>query len=606
LFGKNKPDTENKTSLFGNNSGSIGKGMFGVPQNSKKEGESTGSSGLFSKGGTSIVGGTGIFGGDKGSGGLFSNMKESKTSDEKKMFGNPISGNTGGSLFQNKTVAPPLKVGDTQKSTGADLFGKKTLETKPKLDAVGGSFGGTGNTMFSFGQKATEGIKLGGTGKEGNGLFFGNKKEETVTKPDPTQNVDTKKKETVSLMGNADTKKKVQDPNKKPLFENTNINTQKGSSLGTSSLFGNKTNTEVKPKSGIQIGSSTGSNLGLFKSNNLPTATEQSKDLKNPTTNPPPKNPLGFLGGDKPKEQPQVKQAFSFKAPEPSSGNSTTEKKSLFSNFGNKDPKPSATQPPSSNTFNLKTNENKTGTGTGTGLFSSNNQGTSTQNQTKPVFPAPGNKGNLPFPNTKPQTGLNIGTATKKQDPTIESIQMEKFQNKRVLEIQTEWEEKTREIKHNLKKLGVLINQNEDDLRKTTSSLDQLKASQLLITNEHKFLNGTLDKILVDQNNMEAQLDLMDRELDAVLSHSDMFNLGEGDEEDLFAQASAISKSLAISDKTMEQFTEEINTHKVEENLDSQFTKAMNNYFESLNLIENDMGYIDGLISNSFGRRQFA
>ena len=93
--------------------------------------------------------------------------------------------------------------------------------------------------------------------------------------------------------------------------------------------------------------------------------------------------------------------------------------------------------------------------------------------------------------------------------PTLESIHFEKFLKKRVLEAHNEWENITRKTQSNIKKIGLHINQNEEEMRNNMKTFSTLQNSKNNLQETYKQFNESLDKIVSNQENIQLQMDYM-------------------------------------------------------------------------------------------------
>lgn len=584
------------------------KSMFGVPQ--------TGGKTNFSFGKSTSSGTSSMFGGGNKMGsslGMFGKKPVDK---------NPAPGlatdNKPNPLFKKDNGASKIGTNPMPSAPKEDkknpLFSSNTEKSNNPLSNLGSKSGSIPSSGLTFGEdkKSSLGFNFGGTGKTG-ALNLGAPKSDTsktfdfgkklgANDPKTTTNADTetKKKETLAFTNDKDTKKKENVLGTKPtgsLFGDLKKQSQTG---------GLSLNLGTKPSSsGLNFGqktSTTGATEGLFKPKTLETNAEKkdaTQSLFKPKTG---ANPLGNLGADKPKA-PTLTNSFSFKESNPLSGATQPKTGGVFPNFAQKTGATGDTQGKS-----LFSSKPKEGGGLTLGLTKP--PGQPTMGQAKPLSGKPEPAKNL-FGVTENKSNLKLPTggvdpkAPNKPEATMESIALEKLQNKRVLEIQNEWEENTKEIRQNMKKLGVSVNQNEDHLRKAMKTLDELKSSQQAINGECKYLQANLEKIISDQKNVNMQLDLMNRELDSVLTQNDFFELDEYDAEDVFAQTGVVGSKLNVHENTMAEFTKRIGADRQVDDLDGRFNKTLNNYFESLHLLENQIELIDQSLFGAYGRRHF-
>ena len=588
-----RDNTQNSGSLFKGNSekqeGSLfkkdgeksGMNMFG----SKDKSPSLMFGGGKEKTGENIFGGTKeksdskMFGGDKGKSGLglFGSGKEKATptifgedkDKSKTMFGGST---TGGDLFgsKKKEEGLPKKEEKTMFSvTSGGLFGKKDNNPSNPSSLFGNKQGTSNDTKSLFKTQTTQNKDQNSEKKDTPVSFSENKKKMGLfgmeNKQKTEETVDTKKKLGLGMMN--------------PI-----------NSLGNTTVNNMMNNTTKEAKPNIFKNTQTSESSGKFdffkpkKVEETPTTTTTQTKPKLFDTKP--QNPLDTLDL---KTTPEPKKMFNFNAPSKPTDNNK------LPNFGTTNPQAKA--PGDSATFNFAGTKGKTS------LFSGNTTAKSTlpgqTNQTNPVTPG----GNI-FKSDKTKPGINLGQANTNQQvkaPTSESIHLEKFNNKRVLEIHNEWEDITQGMKNDIKKLGVYMNQNEDDFRRANKTIEELKASQRFVSEEQKFLDGTLDKIISNQSNIESQLDIMDRELQNVLNQNNFSQFDQYDSDDLFAEAHVINKKLRIHERAREEFTHEINGQNSGDNLDDQFNKTINNFFESLGIVETQMDHIDKRLMSSFG-----
>jgi hypothetical protein len=604
MFNTDTSKSINQPSVFGNSGSNNNSSMFG---NKDKKG-------IFS-GNLNKDSGKGLF--------QTSNQKDNKASmfsgntqtkaDDKKPGPSMGFGNSGGGMlnFNSNNTTNVLNAKKPQdQNPSKPLFGlnkpktENVLNPSKSVNPSGGLFNTT--KPLDKAPKVEKSFTFGGD----KALNFGsNLVNQTKT------DVDTKKKLSTFQTDNVGTKKS------KELFSQTktsnNLFNNQKTKNSTMSITNPLANLQSNPLKPTDTKSQSKPNVFSSKENSLfepkllqnkPKDTNVNKPLFSGTAKP---NPLGSLGQAKSNESGS-KPTFNF-------GNNLNNKPkeggtgALFSGSTVK------TKTESQNTTNLTT-----------GLFSSNsgqpknnllNQGKS--DTTKPLVTGKGgsslfntNTANPTNPaNPANPTGLKIGgitnnltgnnANTQKNEPSMETIKREKFYNKRVLEVQTNWEKDTNETKNNIKKLGILLNSNEDQLRKIMNNMSELKAAKETIELEHKGLESNLDKIISDQKNIEMQFDIMERELDNVLNQNDYYGINESGDEDLFAQANVINKKLSMYERNKEQFTQEINGASIDGNLDIEFNKALNNFFESLGVIEGQIDHIDKRLIGSFGVRQY-
>ena len=604
-----KPGT---SPLFQGNSAKPGTGIFGGEKGNptsmfgKKNETSESMFGKKNMTSESMFGGKGnpssMFGGQKTEGNMFAGNSESIKGGS--IFGKQpqISGNQGTSQENPSPISLLNKPGDEAKKTTE--IPPQNPENKPL------NIGKTLNENPSFSFGGSKGMGLFGN-KGGTNLFSG--KQEKKENPEKTE---TQKPVEKSLFGNQKnlpktfTFEKSKDLNFGNKTNDETVETKKKLTLGltnTNTQMGKMQN-ETKP-SESNIGkkevpnmfnnpklSESSKGFDLFKPKTVE-ASESKPETKPKLFGTKPQNPLDTLGLTKAPEA--SKKLFSFNAP-----SKPDEKK--VPNFGTKTMN-QVKAPGDSATFNF------TGAKPKTNLFSQNTSKPSVSGQppakTTPAGMSNVFKSNTPGLNSNPTISgnqanpLNPGQTVK--NPTAESIHLEKFNNKRVLEIQNEWETLTREVKQDIKKLGVYMNQNEEDFRRATVTIEEMKASQRYVNNEQKFLDGTLDKIISNQSNIESQLDIMDRELQSVLNQNNFSEYDQYDSDDLFAEAHVINKKMVIHERAREEFTHEINGQNSGDNLDDQFNKTINNFFESLGVVESQMQHIDRRLMSSFGMANY-
>lgn len=249
-------------------------------------------------------------------------------------------------------------------------------------------------------------------------------------------------------------------------------------------------------------------------------------------------------------------------------------------------------------------------------------QTNSTQKETKPTTQIPPKTGeNVPQenkPNTSQNTISQMGNPnffnfqanpslaqTTTAKPTIQSINYEKFLNKRVLEVQNGWREATRNVQRNIKKVGLTINRNEEDLRASLKTLDHLSESKENMVGEFRLFDESLDKIISQQKSLEIQFDFMENELDRLLDSQNVPNSKEGDSEDLYSKSHVLCDKLASFDRLSSNFGREINNHTSKNNLDIEFNSSFNNFFESLSVLETQINQIESKLSKSVGMGNF-
>ena len=228
-------------------------------------------------------------------------------------------------------------------------------------------------------------------------------------------------------------------------------------------------------------------------------------------------------------------------------------------------------------------------------------------NKVKPGFT------NNNFFNTKPNTMTQTQNENKNfsnttnivNKPTRESIKYQNFLDKHVSEVHTNWKDSTDKIKNDIKKLGVYINQNEYDLRSSIKTVENLKESENELLNKYKMFDDNLNKILSNQNNITIQFDNMENELERLFDNSDFHYLDNGGNDNLFSKTDLVSSKLNSYDYQMKNLSEHLNDYPSKNVLDTQFNQTLNNYYESLSVIEKKMYFIEEKISSSFGTNQF-
>lgn len=239
----------------------------------------------------------------------------------------------------------------------------------------------------------------------------------------------------------------------------------------------------------------------------------------------------------------------------------------------------------------------------------------------QPKTPQAGGTGKNDKPHTAPSPTMATGVTglsnpsffnnqmsaplTAHAKPTIESINHEKFLNKRVVEVHAEWERATREVQTNVKRVAMAIHRNEEDLRSGLKTLDSLFESKREAELEFRVFDESLDKILSQQKSLEMQFDFMEGELDRLLDSHNVFDSAETRSDDLYAKCQALSDRLIGFEEQSSSFGREINGHCSKSSLDVEFNSSFNNYFESLTVLHCQMDQIEQKLSKSVGVANF-
>lgn len=220
---------------------------------------------------------------------------------------------------------------------------------------------------------------------------------------------------------------------------------------------------------------------------------------------------------------------------------------------------------------------------------------------------------NLLGKTTEGSTATQIGGKTLGADnvaapKTIENVNRERFLNEKVSTVTKEWENTTKDIKLNIQKIGITINDNEKTIRANAETLEAIKSALLLVNEQYKEMDDTLNKIIDDQENVESKLDIIDKELDRFLNDNENIYITDEDNEDLYKQAQTVNENLKNYDHELEKLTYEINGEMgnkasgegdIGRKLDTAFNESLNNYFESLGIIESKVLVIQGKLNNS-------
>lgn len=177
--------------------------------------------------------------------------------------------------------------------------------------------------------------------------------------------------------------------------------------------------------------------------------------------------------------------------------------------------------------------------------------------------------------------------------PSLESLGLQKFLNKPVLQVQNEWEDLSKKIKIDIKRLGLSINKNENDMRKSVNKVDLLKISQKSMIDSCKTLQKSLDLIIESQESLEMEFDILEADLDYSLQIDDLSAMSSDNAKEIFSNCESLSKQLYSVDLSTLELKKEINTGPITSNMNADLNKSINNYLESLSSIEGTIKYIN-------------
>ena len=214
------------------------------------------------------------------------------------------------------------------------------------------------------------------------------------------------------------------------------------------------------------------------------------------------------------------------------------------------------------------------------------------------------NIGNQPQANPNGQNPNNMQGAPNNLNPqkkTLESVNMEQFLNLKVGDMVRGWEKSAKELKENVKKVGMVIHENEEFLRTNFETMQALGGSVNKVNQEYQNLDNDLDKIIKSQDLIQDKLDILDSKMNIFLERTDPTYGSMDDSEKIFTEGLKVNSKLRIYDQEFESLKNEINVSGRQndfEQTDESFMESVNICLESFVNLENKVYAIEGRLNH--------